>query len=186
MPERPCPVWVGYFLASPLRKLLYNPERILSPFVSEGMTVLDIGCAMGFFSIPLARMVGPKGKVICVDVQEKMLETLMKRARKAGVADRIETRLINGETYRLDDLAGTVDFALVFAVLHEMPDTERFFGELYPALKPAGMVLAAEPSGHIVKEGFMLTVAAAQGQGFMVLKSLPIRRSLAVVMGKRI
>ena len=93
MSERVCPVWVGYLLASPLRKFAHNPDKILSPYVKEGMTVLDIGSAMGFFSIPMAQMVGPEGKVICVDMQEKMLERLQKRAHKAGVADRIETRL---------------------------------------------------------------------------------------------
>jgi len=48
---------------------------------------------MGFFSLPLARMVGPNGKVLCVDLQEKMLRSLHKRALKAGVADRIISRL---------------------------------------------------------------------------------------------
>ena len=65
--EHVCPVWVGYLLASPVRKLIQNPKKLLSPYVEEGMTVLDAGCAMGFFSLPMARMVGPNGKVICGD-----------------------------------------------------------------------------------------------------------------------
>jgi len=73
MAERTCPVWVGYLLASPVRKLFENPKKILGEYIKEGMTVLDLGCAMGFFSIPAARMVGPNGKIICVDVQEKMI-----------------------------------------------------------------------------------------------------------------
>ena len=88
-----CPAWLGYFLASPIRKLIHPPQTILTPYVREGMTVLDIGCGMGFFSIPLAQMVGAAGKVICVDMQEKMLKRLEKRAQKAGVSARIETRL---------------------------------------------------------------------------------------------
>src|SRR5437868_8621484 len=111
MSERVCPVWVGYLLASPLRKFAPNPDKILSPYVKEGMTVLDIGSAMGFFSIPMAQMVGPEGKVICVDMQEKMLERLQKRAHKAGVADRIETRLCGQDTLRLQDVKGTADLA---------------------------------------------------------------------------
>ena len=67
MAERVCPVWVGYFLTSPIRKLFQNPQKILSPYVENGMKVLDIGC--GFFSLPLAQMVGSKGKAISVDVQ---------------------------------------------------------------------------------------------------------------------
>ncbi len=71
-----CPHWVGYLLASPLRRLFQNPHKILGPYVEAGMTALDIGCAMGFFSLPLARMVGETGKIVCVDVQEKMLSSL--------------------------------------------------------------------------------------------------------------
>jgi len=51
MAKRVCPVWVGYLLASPIRKLFQNPQRILSPYVENGMKVLDVGCAMGFFKI---------------------------------------------------------------------------------------------------------------------------------------
>jgi len=53
-----CPVWIGYLLASPVRKLSQNPRKILGPYVNEGMTVADIGCAMGFFSLPLAKQSG--------------------------------------------------------------------------------------------------------------------------------
>ncbi|MEA1968069.1 MAG: hypothetical protein U9N77_07605 [Thermodesulfobacteriota bacterium] len=64
-------IWVGHLLASPIRKLLQNPEKILSPHIKPGMTVLDIGCAMVFFSLPMAWMTGPDGKVVCMDIQEK-------------------------------------------------------------------------------------------------------------------
>lgn len=62
MKQRVCPVWMGYLLVSPLRKLFMGPEKILGPFVRPGMKVLDIGCAMGFFSIPAAKMLGPRGE----------------------------------------------------------------------------------------------------------------------------
>ena len=64
-----CPWWIGYLIASHLRKLGENPDTILGPLVEPGMTVVDVGCAMGFFSLPLARMVGESGRVLCVDVQ---------------------------------------------------------------------------------------------------------------------
>ena len=92
MAERVCPWWLGYLLASPIRKILQNPGTILAPYVTPGMCVMDIGCAMGFFSLPLACMVGPRGKVICVDLQEKMIEELETRARKTGLIERIRGR----------------------------------------------------------------------------------------------
>ncbi len=90
MAERVCPVWMGYFLANPLRKLYQNPKKILRPYIKEGMKIIDIGSAMGFFSIPAAKFAGNKGKVICIDLQEEMLGRLKTRAVKAKVFDRIE------------------------------------------------------------------------------------------------
>ena len=52
MADRVCPWWLGYFLASPIRKLVHDPRSILEAYVKSGMTALDIGCAMGFFSLP--------------------------------------------------------------------------------------------------------------------------------------
>ena len=69
MAEHICPWWVGYLLVCPIRRWFQAPDKILSPYITEGMTVLDIGPAMGFFTIPAARMVGYSGKVIAVDVQ---------------------------------------------------------------------------------------------------------------------
>ena len=62
MADHVCPPWVGYFLLNPLRKLVESPSKLFNPFVREGMVVLEPGCAMGFFTLPLARMVGPAGK----------------------------------------------------------------------------------------------------------------------------
>ena len=69
MAKHVCPFFMGYLLLNPLRKLLENPDRLLGPFVRPGMTVLEPGCAMGFFTLPLARMVGATGRVIAVDIQ---------------------------------------------------------------------------------------------------------------------
>jgi ubiquinone/menaquinone biosynthesis C-methylase UbiE len=184
MAERVCPVWAGYFLLSPLRKLIQNPKSILSPFVKDGMTVLDYGCAMGFFSIPLARMSGASGKVICVDIQEKMLRILEKRARKAKVAARIETRLCNLPASCLHDLAGKIDFSLAFAVVHEVPDPSGLFAVLSIVMKPSGRVLVAEPKGRVSESDFNDTVSCAQKHGFTVAEAPHIPRCRAVLLEK--
>ena len=87
-----CPPWLGYVLLNPLRKLVENPDKILGRFVREGMIVLETGCGMGYFTLPLARMVGAKGRVVAVDIAPKMLSVLERRAQKAGLLDRIEIR----------------------------------------------------------------------------------------------
>ena len=145
MAEKVCPVWVGYLLASPVRRLFQNPDKILSPYVEDGMTVLDIGCAMGFFSLSAAKMVGPNGKVICMDIQEEMIKSLRKRALKAGVTDRIETRICTQNSLELDDMAEQIDFAFAIAVAHEIPDVSGFFSETYKTLKPGHKFLVIEP-----------------------------------------
>ena len=73
MKEHICPWWIGYILASPLRRLLQNPRKILDPHVKPGMIMLDVGCGMGYFSLAMAETVGPEGKVVCVDLQPKMI-----------------------------------------------------------------------------------------------------------------
>ena len=82
-----CPWWLGYLLASPLRRLLQDPVEIVKPYVEEGMTVLDVGCGMGFFSLPLANLVGEKGRVVCIDLQEKMIKGLLREGEE-GWTDR--------------------------------------------------------------------------------------------------
>lgn len=179
-----CPVWIGYLLASPLRKLVQNPNTILSPYVKEGMAVLDIGSAMGFFSLPLAKIVGSDGKVICVDLQEKMIKALEKRARKAGLASRIETRLCSQNSLGLDDLHEKIDLALAFAVVHEVPDTNAFFSEIYKALKPAGTLLVSEPKAHVSEDDLNTSVSVAEQVGFKVTERPGIKRSWSVVFSK--
>jgi len=66
-----CPWWLGYVLASPLRRLFLDPVKLLSPYVQAGMTVLEPGPGMGFFTLELARLVGPAGRVVAVDIQPK-------------------------------------------------------------------------------------------------------------------
>jgi len=184
MAEKVCPVWVGYLLASPIRKLLQNPEKILGPYVRDGMKVLDIGCAMGFFSLPLARMVGSDGKVICVDLQEKMIESLKRRSNKAGLSDRIETRICDHNSLGLDDLKGEINLAFACAVVHEIPDAPALFSEIYDALKPAGRFLVIEPKGHVSEKDFGTTVSVAEQNGFKVIKSPRIARSRVVLLEK--
>ncbi|KMY65790.1 methyltransferase type 11 [Desulfocarbo indianensis] len=167
MAQHVCPVWVGYLLLNPLRKLLENPERLLAPFITPGMTVLEPGCGMGFFTLPMARLVGASGKVVVVDLQETMLAKLRRRARRAGVDEVIETRLAQGDSLGVSDLGGQVDFAAAIHVIHELPNQELFFAEAYQALKPGGRLLAMEPKGHVTNEDFERSLALARRAGFV-------------------
>jgi len=184
MAGRICPVWIGYILLNPFRRLVQNPEKILRPFLRRGMRVLDFGSAMGYFSIPMARIVGPEGRVVCVDIQEGMLEVLRKRAGRAGVDGTIEPFLISGSALSLDGYRNGIDFVLLFAVAHEVPDQEILFRELYQALKQGGRMLFSEPSGHLSRAEYEASVSLAESQGFRRVEPVRIRGGFSLLMEK--
>lgn len=184
MSHRMCPVWIGYLIASPLRKLVHKPEMILTGLVEMGMTVLDLGPGMGFFSLPMARMAGPGGRVICVDTQEGMLRSLRRRAARVGLAEQIQTLLCDEDSLGLEPYAGVIDFALAFAMVHEVPDAKKLFAETASALKKGGTMLVAEPRGHVTEPAFANTIHLAEQCGFRVLRYPTIRSSRAVLLEK--
>jgi len=185
MAEHVCPWWLGYFLISPFRQWgTQNPEKMLGPYVSPGMTVLEPGPGMGFFTLPLARMVGTSGKVVAVDIQPKMLDALRRRAQKAGLLSRVETRLARPDSLAIDDLNGNADFVLAFAMVHELPSPETFFREAFAALKAGGKLLLAEPEGHVNPERFTRELDAAKQAGFLQLNPPQLRRNLTALFAK--
>ncbi|ADK85065.1 Methyltransferase type 11 [Desulfarculus baarsii DSM 2075] len=182
MAEHVCPVWVGYLLLSPLRKLMESPRKLLGSYISPGMTVLEPGCGMGFFTLPVARMVGPEGKVVAVDIQPKMLQKVRARAASAKLLDRIETRLATGDVLGLEDLAGGVDFALALHVVHELKDQAGFFREIHEALKPGGRLLVVEPRGHVSADNFAEFLALAHRAGLETDPAEPPRGLRALLV----
>jgi 2-polyprenyl-3-methyl-5-hydroxy-6-metoxy-1,4-benzoquinol methylase len=184
MAERVCPWWVGYLLASPVRRLFEKPEEVLGPHVERGVTAMDVGCAMGYFSLPMAELVGPGGRVFCVDLQERMIRSLRRRASRAGLSDRIETRVCSASDLGIQDLAGKVDFALAYAVVHEVPDAAGLLVQIHEALVPGGRLLIAEPRGHVSEAAFEGTVAAAEKANLAVIDRPAIKRSRTVLMEK--
>ncbi len=184
MAHRICPVWVGFLLANPLRRLLTRPESLLAPYVKPGMTVVEVGPAMGFFSIPMAQLIGPSGRLVTVDVQEGMLKRLRKRATKAGVADRIDVRLCPPDSLGIGDLSGTADFGFLFAVAHEVPNQGNLFTEVAAALKPGATLLFAEPAGHVKDEEFAASLALAKQAGMSVADRPHIKGSVAALLRK--
>jgi ubiquinone/menaquinone biosynthesis C-methylase UbiE len=183
MGHRVCPWWLGYFLANPLRRLLFKPEKFLAPYVREGMTALEPGPGMGFFTVELARLVGPSGRVVAIDVQPRMLAGLKRRAAKAGLLDRIDPRLAKPDSLGIGDIT-RADFALVFAVVHEVPEVDAFFAELASALKPGGSLLFVEPKGHVKAAQFQKELESAARAGFTVAGEPGVARSHSALLRK--
>ena len=182
MHKHVCPWWFAYTFDNPLRRLFHNPDKIFSKYVKPGMKVIDIGCGLGYFSIGMARMIGTTGKVIAVDLQQKMLDILMQRANKAGVADRITPILCSDDNIRVNE---AVDFALLFWMVHETPSAITIFDQVHTILNKRCKLLYAEPKRHVSLNEFNETVALAQGLGFRQLTSPSIRFSYAALLEKQ-
>jgi len=162
MSDHICPWWLAYTFDNPLRLFFHKPAKMLGPYVDKGMTVLDVGCGMGFFSIGLARLVGESGSVISADVQEKMLRILHRRSQKAGVADIIRLHPCEPGNLGIDT---PVDFVLAFWMVHEVPDPGIFFLQIRSCLKSQGSLLIAEPRFHVSSERFQEILGEARASG---------------------
>ncbi len=182
MAQRVCPWWLGYWLVSPLRRLLEPPDALLTPHVKAGMVVIEPGCGMGFFTLVIARMVGPAGKVVAVDLQPRMLAGLRRRARRSGLERRIEMRLATSDRLGLDGLEECSDLAVALHVVHEVPDPQRFFAELGRALKPGAHVLVVEPRHHVSPAKFEAELRAAAAVGLTLVERLAGRTGPAAVL----
>jgi ubiquinone/menaquinone biosynthesis C-methylase UbiE len=176
-----CPWWLAHTFDNPLRRFLHDPAALLSPYVREGMTVADLGCGMGYFSLALASLVGESGIVIAVDIQQEMLAITAKRAERAGVAARIHPVLAAS-----DDIAvrESVDFALAFWMAHEVEDAVRFFRQVRAVLKDQGMMLVAEPKMHVGPQRFQEVQQAARDAGLRMIDAPPVRWSRTMLLAK--
>lgn len=157
-----CPHQAYFFLDNWLRRLIQNPEKIVGPYIKKGDTVMDMGCGPGYFTIDMAKMVGPAGKVIAVDIQARMLERVRKKAQKHAVAERIEFHNAGDAHIGLNRKA---DFILAFYMLHEVPDMKQTLGELMRLLNTQGRILAVEPKMHVSRAGFETMLKHAEKTG---------------------
>ncbi|MEW5721768.1 MAG: methyltransferase domain-containing protein [Thermodesulfobacteriota bacterium] len=159
-----CPWWLAYTFDNPLRRLVHPPDQVLRKYVQAGMTVMDLGCGFGHFCLGLARLVGGDGQVLAVDLQQKMLDKTMSRARRAGLAARIEPRLCGPDGLGIED---KIDFALAANVLHEVGDLPGFLAEVFSLLRPGGLFYAMEPSWHVKAGPFEAEIELALEAGFV-------------------
>ncbi|MCX5849308.1 MAG: class I SAM-dependent methyltransferase [Deltaproteobacteria bacterium] len=178
-----CPWWLCFTFDNPLRRIFHDPVKILSPYVHKGDTAIDIGPGMGYFTIPLAELVGSAGCVTAIDIQPKMLSALMERAHKKGVEERIKTHLAGPDSIGFYEKA---DFILAFWMVHEVPDQLRFLSEIRNLMKPEGMFLMVEPVIHVSKKKFSRTLETAKGLGFVIKESpeISMSRSALFTLGK--
>jgi ubiquinone/menaquinone biosynthesis C-methylase UbiE len=174
-----CPWWFVRSFDNPLRRLVQDPDTILRDFVRPGDACLDIGCGIGYFTIPLAALTGPSGRVTAVDLQPEMLAGVAKRAKRAGLSDRIRLHQADVSGLRLD---GSFDFALAFWMVHEVPDQAALFRQIQEVLNPGGRLLLVEPIGHVRRAAFDRTLETASDVGLAISKTVTVRLSRAALL----
>lgn len=109
--------------------------------IGDGDWVLDFGCGPGGYVLPLAQIVGPRGRVIAVDKGASHLKSLRKRIAESPHRDIIEVHRTDG-ALTLDWVAkGSVDAVLLFDVLQHISDWDTLFASLRRALKAGGLLL---------------------------------------------
>lgn len=177
------PWWLGYLLINPLRKLKQNPKNILTPFISKKDKVIDYGPAMGFFTIPISKIIGKEGEVICIDVQNKLLEILKRRCRNKNI-ENVQTINILENPHYFNSQKNTIDFILAFAVVHEVNDKISLIKYFYNSLKKGKKVLISEPNMAIEENYFENLIQIAKNAGFSIDRNIKISGNKSVILIK--
>ena len=179
-------------LESPDRAAWQKPDQIMDALgVADGSTVADIGAGAGWFTIQLARRVGPTGTVYAEDIQRQMLEAIRRRVSREGLQN-VQTVLGTGTNPNLP--ARELDAILVVDVYPEVDDRVTFLRNLSVALKPSGRigVVNYKPGGGgpgpAPSEGVRVENSAveadARAAGLRVLTRATLPFQYLLVLGK--
>lgn len=161
-----CPHKFAFFLDNWIRRIIQNPKKIAGEYIREGDTAIDIGCGPGYFSIDMAKMVGEKGRVIAVDLQEHMITHVRNKAEKHGVIERMDFHLCESDRIGLGKKA---DFILAYYMIHETPDAAAFLKEVKGMLNPNGKLLVVEPRIHVNQKIFQSMLNDAEQAGLKAI-----------------
>lgn len=146
----PCPFSQAGMLLHPLRPLIHPVQPMLAQFgLRRGATVLELGPGVGYFSVEASRMLGPEGRLLCVDIQPPMLRALRQRLEEQGTS----AHLMVGDAHNLPLADASVDVAFLVTVLGEIPDRPQALMELRRVLKPGGILSITE---HLTDPDYQL------------------------------
>jgi ubiquinone/menaquinone biosynthesis C-methylase UbiE len=172
------------------RRSLPPHETLRRLGLREGEVVADVGCGIGYFSLPAAEIVGRRGLVYALDTSDEMLSELRARLENAAVRN-VEPRK-SGET-SLGLPPDSVGFVFLSNVLHEVDGLEVFLTDVLRILKPAGRIAVLEWKKIPMDEGPPLehrfsveeVQAALERAGFVEPAQLEVNRQLYGVTARK-
>jgi ubiquinone/menaquinone biosynthesis C-methylase UbiE len=160
-----CPSEFAGSLDNSFRRWFHNPKKILKPYIQKGMTVLDLGCGPGVFTIEIANLLQDSGKVIAADLQEGMLELIAGKIKGTSLENRVELHKCQENSIGVSEKA---DFILAFWMVHEVPNHDSLFKELKSILKPEGKIFIVEPRMHVTGKAFKAMTDQIIDSGFEI------------------
>ncbi len=127
-------------LSNEERRKILPPDEILELCgLSDGMTMIDVGCGTGYFTIPASKIVGESGKVYAIDVQEEMINKLKQNDLPSNVIP-----LLARDDYRFPIADEIGDFTLLAFVIHENEDVVKFLNEVKRVTKIGSRIVILE------------------------------------------
>lgn len=167
----PAPAFIGRLLDSGYRRRIQPPGQLIERSgIKQGMHVLDLGCGSGAFTPFIARMVGEKGKVYALDIQEDMLKQLENKLSKPENRDIKNIKLIEGNAYELPFDDDSLDLVNMVTVLQEIPDRNKALQEVKRVLKRGGFLAVTELFPDPDYPWKSTTIKLGSGAGFVVDK----------------
>lgn len=124
------------------RRLLPPEETLIKLGLQQGDIMADIGCGIGYFSIPAYKIVGEMGKIFAMDILPEMLQAVEININKYNIVSNIKTLLTTENNLKLED--NTISFAFISNVLHEALDKEKLLNEIRRILSPKGRLAIIE------------------------------------------
>ena len=141
----PAPPFIGQLLDSDLRRWLQPPDKVIERSgIKPGMTVMELGCGSGAFTLFIAREVGKRGKVYAVDIQPAMIRQLERKLSKAESQGITNIEIRQASAYELPFADATFDLVCMVTVLQEIPDKGKALREIKRVLKPGGILAVTE------------------------------------------
>jgi ubiquinone/menaquinone biosynthesis C-methylase UbiE len=174
-----CPAEFAGSLDNSFRRWLHNPQKILKPYIKQGMSVLDLGCGPGVFTVEIAKLVGESGKVVAADLQDGMLEIVAGKMKRTTFEQRVVLHKCQENSIGLVE---KMDFILAFWMVHEVPDHDRLFEELKSILKPGGKLYIIEPKFHVGNSAFQKMSDGLVRTGFKIVDRPKVFFSRAILL----